>query len=108
MKILTPVLAFLIEIVVIIAFGYWGFHLSNSTLVHWGVGLGAPLVVIVLWWRFAAPKASGRLSRIPLLIFKIIIFTLSAIAFFAAGSHKTAFILEAIALLSAILSFVWE
>lgn len=51
-------LAFLLELAVLVAVGYWGFTLDA----HWAVrvlaGIGAPLLLAVLWGLFASPKAT--------------------------------------------------
>lgn len=45
-------LAFLLELVMLVVFGYWGFHTGSSTVVQWILGLGVPAIAIVIWSIF--------------------------------------------------------
>jgi Protein of unknown function (DUF2568) len=50
-------LRFALEIALLTSLAYWGFSEQTGAL-QWVLGLGAPLVVAVVWGRFIAPKAS--------------------------------------------------
>jgi hypothetical protein len=55
----TPndVLRFFLELATLAALAYWGFA-EYGGVVQWVIGLGAPLLVAVVWGRFMSPKAS--------------------------------------------------
>jgi Protein of unknown function (DUF2568) len=108
MKALNLALAFLLELALLGVLGFWGFHLGHMNTVHWLAGLGVPLVTAVIWGKVAAPKAKKRLPRVPLLVFKVMIFTLGAAALYTAGKHTLALGFEAVSLLSLALAFIWE
>ena len=108
MKNINMVLSFLLEVVLLIAFGYWGFHLESSSLVHWLAGLGAPIAVAIMWGTVAAPKAAKHLSKWPLLIFKVCIFTLGSVALFTSHQGRDAIILEAIIAINLALEFTLD
>ena len=62
-------LAFLLELGVLAALGYWGFTDGPNTFLKFVLGLGAPALAIVIWAIFGAPKtldavAGRRLSRV--------------------------------------------
>jgi hypothetical protein len=76
---------FLLELCAVVAAGYWGFRASDSAL-EWLLGLGAPLVVVMLWGAFVAPKAPSRLPDPARLVLELAIFGVAAIALVAAGS----------------------
>lgn len=108
MKALNLLIAFLLELALLAAFGFWGFHLGRSNVVHWLVGLGAPLVMAIVWGQIAAPRAEHRLEPTQLLIFKVVVFTLGAATLYAAGQKRLAIALEAVSLISLALAFVWK
>lgn len=39
------------------ALGYWGFHVGDSDVVHWILGIGTPAAAALLWGSFVSPKA---------------------------------------------------
>lgn len=108
MKALNLALAFLLELVLLVALGFWGFHLGRSNVVHWLVGLGAPLVLAVVWSQIAAPMAEHRLEPTQLLVFKVVVFTLGTAALYAVGQKRAAVVLEVVSLISLVLAFVWK
>lgn len=108
MRMLNVTVAFLLEVALIISFGYWGFHAFRSTFVEWLLGIGSPVGAIVLWGIVAAPKSSHRLSPAPLTVFRIVIFTLAAVCLFLVHEKTIAIVFEAISLLNIALLFAWK
>jgi Protein of unknown function (DUF2568) len=59
------------ELLAFAAFAVWGQHRAG-----WWLAVLAPMVAIVAWWLFAAPKAPyGRYARLPV---KLVVFGLAA------------------------------
>lgn len=85
--------AFLLELAVLVAAGYWGFTLHPNLAVRLLAGLGAPLVLAVLWGVFAAPKASIPLHGIAGIAFKVAWFAAGAAALALAGRTVPAVVL---------------
>ncbi|MCO7176682.1 YrdB family protein [Sporolactobacillus kofuensis] len=86
-KIWMLTLTFFAELTALLSFGLWGFQIPKGLLLKCLLGIGLPLVVAISWGLFLAPKAvypTGLMIRIPV---KIIIFSLSAIAFYAIGQR---------------------
>ncbi|BBH18637.1 hypothetical protein Back2_29240 [Nocardioides baekrokdamisoli] len=83
MAILILALVFLDEVLAAVAAGVWGGHV--------GVFLAVvmPIVVVLVWWAFASPKArwGGPVVR-PLT--KVIVFGLASAGLWAAGHHALA------------------
>ena len=79
-------LAFLLELVAIAAFAYWGFNITDSTVLMIVLGVGTPILAIVLWGIFAAPKSERRLEGTAYLVFKVVFFVLAILALIVAGS----------------------
>ncbi|MFE9693900.1 YrdB family protein [Micromonospora sp. NPDC005806] len=49
---------FLLELALLVAAGWWGFTLDAGWPVRLLAGLGAPLLIAVVWGLFCSPKAS--------------------------------------------------
>lgn len=101
-------LAVLLEVTLLFAFADWGFHLHAATAVKWVFGIGVAAVTVVLWAVLAAPTSPRRLHRIPLLVFKLVIFTLGATALYVIRLHGPAFIFEIVACVNLALAVFWD
>lgn len=53
----NDVLAFLVELAALAVLCAWGFQAGGSTAVRLLLGIGLPLVAVVVWGLFAAPRA---------------------------------------------------
>ena len=76
-------LAFLLELALLAAVGYWGFSLRGATA--WVAGLGGPILLAVLWGRFAAPKAPRPLRGPAGVAFRLGCFACGTTALVLAG-----------------------
>ncbi len=56
-KVLNLVVRFVLELCALWALGYWGFHVGDSDVVHWILGIGVPAAAALLWASFVSPKA---------------------------------------------------
>jgi uncharacterized protein DUF2568 len=98
-------LRFVLELVAVAALAYWGSRL-DGVLVSVLVGTAAPVIVVVLWGLFAAPRSSRRLPsrlRVP---FELGVFALAAGALVAVGWTLIAIALAAVVAVNAVL-LVW-
>lgn len=50
-------LAFLLELCALAALGYWGFLTGSGAVAKISLGVGTPLLAVILWGVFAAPRA---------------------------------------------------
>ena len=80
MKAANVALVFLLELVAVAAFAIWG------ATVNVAVAIAAPVAMIVLWGRFAAPRSERRLPPGRRALFQLTVFGLAAVALAAAGS----------------------
>lgn len=85
LKLLNLSLAFILELIAVGAFAYFGFHLNQPTVVKILIGVGLPILVITAWAVWAAPASTNRLHIPWLLVFKAVIFTGGALALHASG-----------------------
>ena len=80
-------LAFFLELGVLAALGYWGFQTGQGTIAKIGLGIGAPVLAVVIWWLFGAPQAMWHLNGVFRLLLEVIFFGSVAVALYAAGQH---------------------
>jgi hypothetical protein len=91
-------LKFLLELA---AFATWGADVGSGAFAV-VLAVAAPLVAVLLWGRFAAPRSAHRLpigSRIP---FELGVFLLATLALLAAGHAAAAIVFAALVALNAL------
>jgi hypothetical protein len=86
--------AFLLELAVLVALGYFGFHQSGA--LGWVLGLGLPVVFAVLWGCFASPRAPRPLPRVVDPVFRVAWFGCGAAALVLAGQWVAGFALAVV------------
>ncbi len=78
------ILALTVEVLAIYAFGAPAWHAPGPgavTTLRWALALGAGVLAVALWGRFAAPKARRRLGGGLLVLFKAAVLGASVAAF---------------------------
>jgi hypothetical protein len=78
-------LAFFLELCTLVALGYWGFHTGAGTIARVGLGIGAPVVAVVVWGLLGAPRSAWQLQGIWYLVLSVIWFGSAALGLFVAG-----------------------
>ena len=105
---LNTTIAFLLELVMLVAFGYWGFHGDRSTALKWILGLGIPLAAAVLWSMFLAPRSAYRLTSTAGNLLALILFLLAAAALYTTGHPVLAILLAVVAIVNRLLILAWK
>jgi len=108
LKVINNGLAFLLELAMLIAFGYWGFYGDKSVLAKWLLGIGLPLLTAVVWGMFLAPRAVYRLNSISVNLISFILFLLAATALFYTQHPALAMIFALTALVNRVLILLWR
>ncbi|MGK5556675.1 YrdB family protein [Actinomadura kijaniata] len=98
--------AFALELVALVALGWWGFHTGGGAPVHVALGVGAPLAAAVVWGLFAAPKARFTVPLAGVLAVKALVFGAAAVALYALGWPVPAVLFAAAALANTALASV--
>lgn len=99
-------LAFFLELWMLFAFGFWGFHTGSGLFAKVTLGIGAPLLAAVAWGLLLAPKAPVRLPAPAHLILTLAFFGVAALALVAAGQPLQALIFAALVALNQALRYV--
>jgi hypothetical protein len=108
LKYVNIALRFLLELCALGALGYWGFHTGNGTILKMVLGIGAPLMMAVIWGAFGSPKAMVKLSVPWHLLFESIVFAIPAVALYFAGKHTLAWIYGISVVINRLMMFVWR
>ncbi|WP_422933646.1 YrdB family protein [Sinomonas sp. P47F7] len=95
--------AFLLEVSMLAALAYAGFHVAPPLAVVAGVGF--PLLAMVLWGLFFAPRAGRRIPWPWLPLASLGMFAAAALALAAAGELLLAEVMGAVALANMVVSF---
>jgi len=100
-------LAFLLELCVLVALGYWGFQSGQGMIAKIGLAIGAPVIAIVIWALFGAPRATWSLPGYWHLIVEVVFFGAAAVALFAAGQWQLAIAFALVVVINHTLLYVW-
>lgn len=102
-KTINQLVVFIIELIMIGTVACVGFREGNATWTKYSLAIILPLIVILLWGHFAAPKSSHRLKMPYLAMFRLALFLATACLLFR--SHQTIMALV-VALLSVVTQIV--
>jgi hypothetical protein len=101
-------LAFLLELVVYVSVCGWGFTASPKLLPRLILGIGGPILMIVLWALFGAPNgAPYPLHGVPRIGFEIVWYGLGVAALAAWWKTAPAAVFAFLVVLSGVLARVW-
>jgi hypothetical protein len=102
------VLAFLLELCVLLALGYWGFVTGPTMLAKIGLGIGLPILAIVIWAILGAPRSAQRLRGGWYWLLRVVFYGLSAVFFYADDQHTLGIVFAFIVLLNSVLGYAWK
>ena len=108
LKTFNLLLAFVLELCLLAAFGFWGWQTGNTLVLQIALGLGAPLAVAGVWWLFAAPRARRRFKQPRLALLKFFLFGAGAAGLALAGQGTLAVIFFVVFCINMLLAFVWK
>lgn len=100
--------AFSLELVMVATFGYWGVKNSQSLPMKWVAGIGMPLVAIVLWGIFAAPRSAHRLPLPYQILFSWALFSIAGYLLYQTGHKTMAFVFCGLAFGSGLIAYFTE
>lgn len=99
---------FFLELAMLAAFMYWGFHVDKGMLIKILLGIGTPILVAIIWGTFIAPKASVPVS-LPLRIFlQIILFGSAVVALYFSEKRMLATVFGIVVIIEMILMYAMK
>jgi Na+-transporting NADH:ubiquinone oxidoreductase subunit NqrE len=108
LKVANLALSFFLELCMVLAYGYWGFTTGSRLIMQLLLGIGVPLIVIVIWGIFLAPASKQRLQGVSHWSLEIILFVAAIVALFVAGQPSWATVFAALYVINVILRLVWK
>lgn len=99
---------FLLELCILVIFGYWGFKTGQTGLTKGLLGIGSPILFAIIWGTLLAPKSAMRLHEPWLFLLEIIVFGLATWALVRLGRVNLAVAFGVIYLLNKILMMIWR
>ncbi|WP_350349243.1 YrdB family protein [Agromyces sp. G08B096] len=100
----NDVLRFLLEVFAIVTLGIFGFTAFPLPWPGVLIGIGAPLLAILLWGLFRSPKAVFAVDPFVKAIVEIAVFSSAAIAWWIMGQPVVAVVLAVVAAVSGIIN----
>ena len=93
MRLVNEGLAFLLELLALVALAYWGFATGDGLVWRVVLGVGAPVVAAVVWGLFAAPRATFGLPVVGVLAVKAVFYGAAVAALVSTGHPVLAAVL---------------
>lgn len=98
----------LLEIAMIAAFAYWGFHATETVWLKWVLGIGAPLAAFIIWGLFLTPRAGQPSNPTMQIIVSLGLLYLAALALYQAGQPSLANIMILVIAVNRTLVALWR
>lgn len=106
--VLNLVLRFLLEICVLMAYGYWGIQTGKGIFFKLLLGIRAPALFVVIWSLFGSPNATFPLNGAMHFMLEFVIFSLAIIALYAVGRTQLAIVFAILIIINQILLSVFH
>lgn len=104
-KIVNATASFFAEIAMLILLAIGGYDIvSSSKLLSWVVSITLPLIAILFWGYFNAPKSNNQLRQPYLCVSQLLVFTIAAVIAYGSVSNAFLIVYVVIAYVSSILA----
>lgn len=100
-------LAFILELSVLAALCYWGFYSGPNMPAKIGLGIGLPVLAIIVWAIWGAPNSTTQLQGIWFLLLQIVFFGSAAVALYTANQRVLGIVFALIFVLNTVLAYAW-
>ncbi len=108
MRNLNLVFRFILELTVLAALFLLGTSITDEFIAQVVLGIGLPLLVIIVWGLFVAPRSVRRLPDPARLGLELVVFGSGVLAFLLIGQLLLGALLGAAALINLALLFLWD
>jgi hypothetical protein len=100
--------AFLLEVVALIAFAFWGWTVGSNDAARLVLVIALPVVAALLWGAFLSPKPEFQLPVAVVAFAQLAFFVLAALALWASGHRVAAVLTAAVLLVNRALLAAWR
>ncbi|QWU13584.1 Protein of unknown function [Paenibacillus sophorae] len=101
-------LRFLLELIVLTVYGFWGYRIGWSAWSSRALCIGLPLSAAVLWGLLGSPKATFALPAPLHQLLELMMFGLPVILLFRMNHPALAVLYGAVVLANKVLMIVWN
>jgi hypothetical protein len=105
-KAINLAVAFFLEIAMLVAFGYFGFHYPQNTIMKYVLMITLPVIAIMLWGYFAAPKSKHRLQQPSRVLFALTMFGAAIFLLNLTGKTMLAAVFAIMVIINQLLLFI--
>jgi hypothetical protein len=102
MRAFHDIVALIVEIAMLVALCIAGYQLTTMPFLKYTLAIVLPVLAIILWSIWAAPKSKRRLGFPSLSVFKIVLFLITALLLFLTGHIVAAIVFGGVAYLNEI------
>lgn len=107
-KYFNLLLAFLLELCLLVIFGYWGTIVIDSITLKVTLAIGLPLSIALVWGKFLAPASRTRFKEPALSVTKVVIFSLATLALYLTELHQLSIPFGIISIFNLILLYIYR
>ncbi|WP_410007225.1 YrdB family protein [Bartonella sp. HY406] len=102
-KLINGSLRFLLELLIIASLCYCGFSRFDQAIFKFGIGLILPIMIIVFWATYIAPKAPNRLAFLPRFMAEMVVFLTCLTLIYLSGFEYYAISLAIVVVINSII-----
>ena len=99
---------FILEIISLMAIGYFCFQLQKGSIIKYSAGIGSVLLIIVIWGNFGSPSAPYKLQGISRLALELIIYSFTFVAISFTINMKWALLYAGLVTINTVLLYIWD
>jgi len=99
---------FLLELCLLAALAFWGWHIGQSLIARLGLSIGAPLLAAVVWGTVLSPRATVPAPAAVRLLLEVILFGPAAAGLAATGRLSLGVALIFTYAINRLLKMVWR
>ena len=99
--------AFLLEVVALIAFAFWGWTVGANGATRLLLAITVPVVAALLWGAFLSPKPEFSLPDPVVPLARLAFFALAVLALWGSGHHVASLVTAAVLLVNRALLTAW-
>ena len=107
LKTLNLALRFLLELLALGSFAYWGIQSGEGPALKIVLGIGLPVLAAAFWGSLVAPKARFGGSRGVRLLLGLVVFLIAAAVWIALGHASVGILYGLVTVVNTALTYAW-